>query len=710
MGLLKESTTLSWTETQKQSEELKREGIQYFIEVYKRTLPVRTHGFLWGEEIEQNLVCKLDGNWSLALATDLVIEALKEDKDYLMNIEYAGYMLESTPREPYEPKFKVFKKVEENMEKRRKAVQAVLNQLFNGASSILYLPSFPLLGTPFAFGTGTATGKGKEKKWKEMWISQFKKTPQKGNMPEFIPAIKCSTAIETVVARAKNPTFNVTRSIHFPDFAITPHRRFHNFTYNIRERKERPLHMEIPAAKIEKTMAISASASKESTEDNHSKQPSSFYGSIIANTAEAIHLSNPSTEKSILPSTKDDSRAHSNKNLEDSAAEECKLTVDDTNTAIINSMGQGMGCCCLQITMQCESLSEARLLYDNLGAICPLLLFLTMATPIVNGILTESSTRWDIVSASVDCRKDSELEYIKKSRYSSIDLYTSDLPDDLYALYNDINPYLDPKTLKTLLDNQVDRAMANHIASLYIRDPVLCYSTSTAQEKFENIQSSNWRSMRLKSPKASASESSESIGWMVEVRPMEIQPTSFENTVYSVFVILFSRMVLSLNTCFYLPISKVDANFISANYPTTTPTSLSGYLSLEQEQQFWYRENIFSQEPPVIKKGTIKDIFLGTETYCGLIPAIEKYLEEYSEQDKKDILPYLQFIKDRASGKKSSVATFIRRFVSSHPEYNGDSLINQSISNDLIERILSITALNSPEYLSFFPNDSNIHQ
>lgn len=62
------------------------------------------------------------------------------------------------------------------------------------------------------------------------------------------------------------------------------------------------------------------------------------------------------------------------------------------------------------------------------------MLALSAASPAYRGYLTESDTRWNVISASVDCRTDEERGKIPlnknqfrilKSRYDSIDSYLS---------------------------------------------------------------------------------------------------------------------------------------------------------------------------------------------------------------------------------------------------------------------------------------------
>ncbi|EIJ88812.1 glutamate--cysteine ligase catalytic subunit [Nematocida parisii] len=630
MGLLKESQILTWEETCAQASEIKKKGINHFIRIYRSQIAPRTKEFLWGEELEQHLIVKIKGSWILLLGTNQLINELVCN-DTILHPEYAGYMLESTPKQPYSPTFKELAALERKIETRRGAITELLHKKFGKDASILFLPCFPLLGTPIAFGTG---GLSKDE-WVNNWVKIFNSTDPSDDKPPVLEEASKGTLLEKTLNLAKYPSFNITKSVHYPDFAITPHERFFGFSVNIQKRKGKLSTIEIPLAKIESTA-------------NSEKASNDLSGASAA------------------------------------------------GHAVIDSMGQGMGCACLQITMQSESLDEARQLYDNIGAICPLLLFLTAATSIVSGKLIETSTRWNIIASSVDCRRKEET-HIKKSRYSSIDLYVSDMPEHLDKIYNDISPPLEESVLKTLLEANVDSAMAKHVASLYIRDPVLCYADSTEMDDFENIQSSNWRSMRLKLPKPSNDNHT---GWMVETRPMEIQPTSFENAAYSVFVVLVSRMMLSLNANFYLPISKVDENFVFADQQGAGRTCLQDYINAETAQTFWYRENIFSDEAPIIKKGTIKEIFMGTDGYIGILGGIKAYLAEYTPSVINSVMPYLQFIEDRVCGKKTSVATFMRKFVAAHPAYKGDSIVSEEISNDLIEHMLKITEKNSSEYLA----------
>lgn len=87
----------------------------------------------------------------------------------------------------------------------------------------------------------------------------------------------------------------------------------------------------------------------------------------------------------------------------------------------------------------------------------------------------------------------------------------------------------------------IDDLLARHYAHLWTRDPLVIYEgqveidDSKRVDHFENIQSTNWQTMRFKPPPLDGT-----IGWRVELRPMEIQLTDFANAAFTVFAVLVS--------------------------------------------------------------------------------------------------------------------------------------------------------------------------
>lgn len=183
------------------------------------------------------------------------------------------------------------------------------------------------------------------------------------------------------------------------------------------------------------------------------------------------------------------------------------------------------------MTFQASNLTEARVLYDQLTPLCPIAMALSASSPIHRGYLTDRDCRWSIIAQSVDDRTKEELgeeplkvnKYrINKSRYDSINCYISTCSKK----YNDINFVYNEHYYKLMVDEGVDELIAKHIAHLFIRDPITLYREKLDQDDnnetdhFENIQSTNWQTMRFKPPPPNSP-----IGWRVEFRPMEVQIT-----------------------------------------------------------------------------------------------------------------------------------------------------------------------------------------
>ena len=82
----------------------------------------------------------------------------------------------------------------------------------------------------------------------------------------------------------------------------------------------------------------------------------------------------------------------------------------------MDAMGFGMGMSCLQVTFQACNVDEAEKMYDQLSPLCPIFLALTASTPFFRGLLGARDCRWDVISASVDCRTKEERITIPKSR------------------------------------------------------------------------------------------------------------------------------------------------------------------------------------------------------------------------------------------------------------------------------------------------------
>ncbi|EUD68011.1 glutamate-cysteine ligase catalytic subunit [Plasmodium inui San Antonio 1] len=169
-------------------------------------------------------------------------------------------------------------------------------------------------------------------------------------------------------------------------------------------------------------------------------------------------------------------------------SEKCKNPIK--NYVYLDAMFFGMSMCCQQVTMSFPTIDDAKYLYDQLAVIAPLFLALTASTPYLGGFLTETDTRWRVISNSVDCRTEEELAYISKPRYSGISLYISnELPlRKNYHFYNDIDVVLDKNVYDKLVKENVDDFLARHVASLFVRDPIVVFEGSYSEKDIQSIE------------------------------------------------------------------------------------------------------------------------------------------------------------------------------------------------------------------------------
>ncbi|XP_062520742.1 glutamate--cysteine ligase catalytic subunit-like [Corticium candelabrum] len=440
------------------------------------------------------------------------------------------------------------------------------------------------------------------------------------------PRIGCPSFTEPLALPSQD---GVCRSLFFPDEAIYPtHPRFRTLTKNIRERRGAKVAMNLPIFRDVNT-------------------PSPFTETLDDDDARAAAL---------------------------------------PDHVYMDAMGFGMGCCCLQMTFQACSIEEARFLYDQLIPICPVVMALSAGSPAFRGYLTDTDCRWDVISGSVDCRTKQErgLEpltsdkfVIPKSRYGTVDSYLCT------EKYNDIDVVRDEEFFRLLKDGGVDELIAQHVAHLFIRDPVSLFqekleqSIETDADHFENIQSTNWQSMRFKPPPPKSD-----IGWRVEFRVCEIQMTDFENAAFACFVVLLTRVILSFGLNFYLPISKVDEN-----------TKVAQRKDAVRNEKFYFRRKPFPDDCEVVdgeleyEQMSINTIVNGKKGHFpGLIPLMNRYLDsvDVDAETRCTISVYLKLIEQKANGELMTTARWMREFITSHHDYRRDSCVSELINYDLM--------------------------
>ena len=609
MGIFTNGQPLCWQETKKYADLVRLKGVKQFIKLYNTFKQRDQDCFKYGDEIEYSLV-RFDHEKRRVQLLLKANELLKKLDSHTHRQpqsqwapEFANFMIEGMPFEPYEHAIGDICRIEENMQLRRQLAQSLLDP----HEHVMTFSTFPLLGCP-----------------------DFTTT---------------STTASTKSSNSSNNSSNIiTNSMFFPDEAIFQgNPRYATSLINNRERRKSKSQIHIPIFVDKRTPRpfVDDLAEYDNDDDNDDNENDA-----------------------------DDDNNDKRRSLR-----EDHIYLD----------GIGAPCACLQATFQARNLSEARHLYDQLAPFTPILLALSAASPIWRGYLSDVDCRWKAISESLDDRTEEERgempllndKYrIFKSRYDSIDCYLSERG----AKYNDIPVVIDADFYTELVNNNVDALMAQHVAHLFIRDPLILFKENVfGQEEeeetthFENIQSTNWQSLRFKPPPKC--DVTSSIGWRVEFRTTELQITDFENAAFVSFLVLLTRMLLSFDVDFLMPISLVDENMRRAQKRNAC-----------QSELFHFRVPTEADDGTKTQEMSVNEIINGSAKFVGVIPLICRYLNEIHVDCRTHcrISQYLKFIGDRASGKLKTTATWMRDFVLKHPKYKLDSKVSNEIAYDLV--------------------------
>lgn len=186
--------------------------------------------------------------------------------------------------------------------------------------------------------------------------------------------------------------------------------------------------------------------------------------------------------------------------------------------------------------------------------------------------------------------------------------------------------------------------------------------------------------------------------------------TDFENAAFSIFIVLLSRVILSFDLNFYIPIPRTTENMETAHKHEAV-----------LNDKFWFRKDPFPGKDktptpnPESATGeprtngdtagkaedeytllTINEIINGTgsqdgeTTFPGLIPLVQHYLSSLNVNvtTRCQLERYLDLISRRASGTLWTNSKWIRHFVREHPDYKKDSAVSEKVTYDLIKTVV----------------------
>lgn len=372
-----------------------------------------------------------------------------------------------------------------------------------------------------------------------------------------------------------DPDHSITRSIFIPDEIINPHPRFGTLVSNIRSRRGAKPVITVPVYQDENTFKPNGSIESDWSLARNASELNRFEVENLAR-----HTINPIKGQIYM-----------------------------------DCFAFGMGMSCVQTTFAAPDISSARYLYDQLAVLAPLCLALTASTPVLRGLLADTDTRWSTLEQAVDCRTEEEMKTIPKSRYSGISLYISDYPrlTDHLSELNNTNAPVNEEYKQILINSGVDEILSTHYGHLWMRDPMVIFSEKIQlddtkfMDHFENLQSTNWNSVRFKPPPPVEDPDTISpIGWRVELRTPEIQITDFDNAAIVSLISILTQLIMINGLDLYIPMSNNDIN-MERSWKKDAITN----------EKFWFRHDISNGTSNWdISEMSLHEILVGKKTLC----------------------------------------------------------------------------------------------
>jgi len=349
----------------------------------------------------------------------------------------------------------------------------------------------------------------------------------------------------------------------------------------------------------------------------------------------------------------------------------------------MDSQAFGACQCCTQATFLTRNLEDARHLTDQLLVLAPLFMALSAATPFLRGLVAETDTRWETFQQCWDDRSEAELSSVRNSRCSACDLFIGGAllsPDAKEVVANDVEVPVHQPSIKLLTDAGVDGLLSRHVAHILVRDPILVVEGSLSSDGgaetnyWEQIQGTNWGSVRFKPPPADGS-----IGWRVEFRTPEVQLTDYENAALVAVVRVLVQVIMEERWNLVIPISLCDAN-----------DRTSGQRNAASQAKFWFPQPLAEgQSENTVREATqqpLSEILSGAQgifTRCRLWLLQRQQSGACSSEALAKLEGYMSLFERRAKGELPTPAGFLRARLQRHPDYRGDGVLPAAFVHDL---------------------------
>lgn len=476
-ALLRTGKPLSWQTSKNYLNAIRQEGARQFFSHYNRCKRVETPGFAWGDEIEFGILRRDSASGLI----DLALNAGTTAKTILQSRKPVAYVQPSQPNAApsfqgstiHIPRLDIintdnYNEVREIAPEREDAGASLTGndcewQPEYGSWMVEAVPLRPFESNTINDLLNVEKSMQLRRKRLHSALSANEIAPTVSAFPMMgvagYPHTNTDNTDHAMNDANNNAHDSPSESSYVSDALINEHPRFAALTRTIRQRRGSKVNIIVPA-------------------DEHPDQPAS------------------ASSPQCMP--RNDAVVHS-----------------EREPIHMDAMAFGMGCCCLQVTMQAHNETESRFLHDQLAILAPILHVLSASTPIFKGQLAATDTRWNVISQAVDDRTPTErrtdsvvdevsLESLRdtrmvgngvrrltQSRYSEVPLYIAraDSAEDKSALsaLNDVVVAVDEDVYGVLhTEGGIDDSLSRHIAHLFTRDPLVIFDDSVPVESSPN--------------------------------------------------------------------------------------------------------------------------------------------------------------------------------------------------------------------------------